>query len=256
MRWLKSIALLLLCTALVEPASAGLGDLLRGIMGGGESGQKSTGTDSGGGAGLSSAEVARGLKEALAKGTRRAIDELGKPGGFLDNAQVRIPMPKHMRTVEKTLRRLGQDKYADEFVAAMNHAAEQAVVTAAPVFKDAVKQLTVDDAMKILRGPQDAATRYFRQKTSGRLSEKMLPIVRQATNRAGVTAAYKRLVERLGFARGMLSDDMGDIDKYVTDKTLDGLFLMVANEEKRIRENPVARTTELLKKVFGSTLQH
>jgi hypothetical protein len=203
---------------------------------------------------LSNQEVAKGLKEALSKGTQYAIESLGKKDGFLGNPRVRIPMPQSMRTVEKTLRSLGQEKYADEFVATMNHAAEQAVTQAGPIFGNAIKNLSVQDAMDILKGPDDAATTYFRNKTETPLTEKMSPIVKEATGKAGVTAAYKNLVDRLGFAKGMLSDSGADIDRYVTDKAMDGLFLMIAEEEKRIRENPVSRTTDLLKKVFGSGL--
>ncbi len=248
MRIRKSIAVALVCALGVQPAWAGLGDWLRSLTDTGKSTSSSSTTTSA----LTSEETVRGLKEALSKGVRYAVDELGKPDGFLSRAEVRIPMPKPMRRVEKLLRKLGQDKYADEFVAAMNHAAEKAVTEAGPVFADAIRQMSVDDAIKILRGPDNAATQYFREHTQERLTEKMLPIVKAATSRAGVTSAYKRMVGRLGPAQGLLGQDMGDIDGYVTEKTLDGLFLMIAKEEKNIREHPVARTTDLLKKVFGA----
>ena len=251
MRTRNSIAVALICALVALPASAGLGDWLRSLT---NEGKSTTGTSSTSSAvsALTSQETVKGLKEALAKGVNYAVDELGKPDGFLSRAEVKIPMPRPMRRVEKLLRKLGQDKYADEFVATMNHAAEKAVTEAGPVFADAIREMSVDDAMKILRGPPDAATQYFRQHTQARLSEKMMPIVKAATNKAGVTSAYKRMTGRLGPAQSLLGEDMGDIDQYVTDKTLDGLFLMIAKEEKNIRENPVARTTDLLKKVFGS----
>lgn len=199
----------------------------------------------------SQAEVIAGLKEALDKGTRYAVNLLGKDGGFLDNARVRIPMPGSLTRVEKALRMLGQDRLADEFVASMNHAAERAVPEAVPVFRDAIQAMTLQDAQQILTGPDDAATQYFRQHTSAALTEKMRPIVAAATARVGVTAAYKNMVGKAG-SLGSLLGDSTDLDGYVTEKTLDGLFLMIADEERRIRTNPVARTSELLKKVFGN----
>jgi hypothetical protein len=201
---------------------------------------------------LTNDEMISGLKEALAKGTQFAVDNLGKEGGFLDNASVRIPMPKSLSWVEKTLRTLHQDRLADEFVASMNHAAERAVPEAAAVFGDAIKHMTLEDARGILSGPDDAATQYFRKTTSATLTEKMRPIVEEATAATGVTASYKNMMSRAGGMTSLLSSNATDLDGYVTEKTLDGLFLMVAEEEKRIRENPMARTTDLLKKVFGS----
>ncbi len=192
------------------------------------------------------------LKEALDKGTRYAVDKLGKEGGFLDNAQVRIPMPDSLAWVEKSLRTLRQDQLADEFIATMNHAAERAVPEAAAIFSEAIRAMTLEDARGILAGPDDAATRYFRDKTGNELTGKLRPIVTDATSRAGVTAAYKDMVAKAGGLGGLLSPESTDLDGYVTEKTLDGLFLMLAEEEKRIRENPLARTSDLLEKVFGS----
>jgi len=228
---------------------AGLSDYLDKLKGS-MTGQSPAGTSAMGA--LSNDEMISGLKEALVKGTQYAVDNLGREGGFLDNASVRIPMPKSLSWVEKTLRTLRQDRLADEFVAAMNHAAERAVPEAAAVFGDAIKQMTLEDARGILGGPDDAATQYFRKTTSATLTEKMRPIVEQATAAAGVTASYKNMMSRAGGMTSLLSPDATDLDGYVTEKTLDGLFLMVAEEEKRIRENPLARTSDLLKKVFGS----
>jgi hypothetical protein len=197
-------------------------------------------------------EMVAGLKEALNKGTQYAVNNLGKDGGFLDNDKVRIPMPKSLSWVEKTLRTLRQDRLADEFVASMNHAAEQAVPEAATIFGDAIQNMSLEDAKGILTGPDDAATQFFRKNTSAALTEKMRPIVEQATSRTGVTSNYKAMTEKAGGLTSLLSKDTTDLDGYVTEKTLDGLFLMVAEEEKRIRENPLARSTDLLKKVFGS----
>jgi hypothetical protein len=134
----------------------------------------------------------------------------------------------------------------------MNHAAEQAVPEAAAIFSDAIQQMTLDDASAILNGPDDAATAYFRTHTEAALTERMLPIVTQTTENTGVTSAYKRMLASAGGMTSLLPGDATDIDGYVTQQALDGLFSMIAVEEKRIRENPAARSTELLKQVFGS----
>lgn len=244
---LIAVSITFICGA--QLATAGLGDFLDIFKDQAGSGGKpeSTATDM-----LSNDEMVSGLKEALQKGTQFAVDKLGQDGGFLNNAKVRIPMPESLSWVEKTLRTLHQDKLADEFVESMNHAAEQAVPEAAAIFGDAIGAMTLDDARNILSGPDDAATQYFRTHTEAALTEKMRPIVRQATEKAGVTASYKSMMSRAGALTSLLSSDTTDLDGYVTGKTLDGLFLMVAEEEKRIRENPLARSTDLLKKVFGS----
>lgn len=202
--------------------------------------------------GLSENEMVGGLKDALGSGVRFAIAQLGKQNGFLDNARVRIPLPGVLNQAERTLRTLGQERYVDEFVATMNHAAEAAVGEAGPIFAASIRSMTVIDAKDILLGPDDAATQYFRRTTHDALTAKMLPITRSATTRAGVTAAYKSLTDKLGFARGLLPGDALDLDQYITGKALDGLFTMVAEQERAIRQNPVARTTDLLKKVFAT----
>jgi len=201
---------------------------------------------------LAETEIANGLKEALAKGVTKAVADLGKDGGFLKNLDVKIPMPEKLQSVEKGLRALGQDKMADEFVATLNRAAEQAVPEAAAIFGTAIKQMTLQDAQAILKGPNDAATQFFRKTSTAQLTEKFLPIVKTATEKAGVTAQYKKLIQAAGPMAQLLGQDNADLDGYVTRKSLDGLFKMVAAEEKQIRENPAARTTDLLKKVFGT----
>jgi hypothetical protein len=203
-------------------------------------------------ANLSSDQISRGLKEALGRGLDHAIAQLGQDGGFLTNMNVRIPMPEKLQTVEKLLRRAGQDKLADDFVATMNHAAEKAVPAAAPVFADSLKQMSIDDARSILNGPPDAATQFFRRTVGPQLQEKFRPIVAQATAQAGATAAYKNLLDRASFAGPFVKKESLDLDDYVTGKATDGLFQVVAEEEKKIRQNPVARTTDLLKSVFGA----
>lgn len=201
---------------------------------------------------LSEEEVVRGLKEALSKGTGLAIAQLGRDGGFLNNLDVKIPLPDELRRVDRVLRSLGRDKYADQFVATLNHAAEKAVPEAAAIFAEALAQMTLADARAILKGPDDAATQYFRKTSEARLKERFLPIVKGATDQAGVTAAYKKLMQKAGPAARFIGADATDLDGYVNGKAVDGLFKMIAAEEKRIRQDPLARTTELLRKVFGS----
>lgn len=213
--------------------------------------------------GLSQDQMVQGLKDALAKGLQEAIANLGHDGGFLTNLNVKIPMPEKMQTVEKALRTMKQDKLADDFVTTMNHAAEQAVPEAGSVFADALKQMTIEDAKTILSGTNDSATQYFQKTTQTNLYAKFYPIVQKATEQTGVTAAYKNLMAKANVGQGLgsfgsalggtlLGKDSMDIDAYVTNKALDGLFKMVAEEEQQIRQNPVARTTAMLQKVFGA----
>lgn len=209
---------------------------------------------------LSEEQIVNGLKEALEVGVRRSVETLGQSGGFLGSPDVRIPLPAGLRKVETTLRGLGQDKLADDFVTSMNRAAEQAVPEAAAVLGDSVKQMTLEDARSILTSTNTAATDYFRRTSQGTLQERLLPIVKGATAKAGVTSGYKELLEKSGLNRSGLLGDLSrsflgnenlDLDAYVTRKTLDGLFVRIAEEEVKIRENPSARTTELLQQVFG-----
>jgi hypothetical protein len=208
-------------------------------------------------AGLSQDQMVGGLKEALGKGVQQAIANLGKQDGFLKDAGVRIPMPESLQKVEKALRTVRQDKLADDFVTTMNRAAEQAVPEAAAVLGDSVKQMSITDATSILTGTNNAATQYFRRTSETNLYARFLPIVKSATEKAGVTGAYKRMTDKAsggfgGFGGGLLEKQAPDLDGYVTRKTLDGLFLKIGEQEKQIRENPVARTTDLLQKVFGA----
>ena len=201
---------------------------------------------------ISNSEVVSGLKEALAMGVESSIKTLGKPGGFLGNNLVQIAVPDSLKTVATTARTLGQGHYVDSFETTMNNAAEKAVPEAAEILADAIRQMSVDDAMNILNGPDDAATQYFRKVSEASLVERLKPIVSRATDQAGVTAAYKSLTNQAGPLLGSLVEGSAlDLDQYVTNKSLDGLFKYIALEEKNIRENPTARTTDLLKKVFG-----
>ncbi len=200
---------------------------------------------------LSNSEVVDGLKEALSMGTTSAIANLGKEDGFFANSAVKIPMPDSLKSIEDGLRKIGQDKYADEFVLTMNRAAEQAVPEAAELFGSAIRSMSVEDAKGILNGPDNAATDYFRRTSGEKLVTRFLPIVEQATDQVGLTSNYKAMIDKLGFMSKFVDTENLDVDRYVTNKAIDGLFLMVANEEKLIRENPAARTTALLKKVFS-----
>jgi hypothetical protein len=214
-------------------------------------------------AALSTDQVTQGLKDALATGLQHAVATLGQNDGFLTNLNVKIPLPPQLQKVESTLRAMNQGKMADEFVETMNHAAEQAVPMAASVFVDAMKQMNIEDAKAILTGPDDSATQYFKRTTSTNLYAKFYPVVQTATAKTGVTAQYKALVAKASVTKsfgsfGASLGNMGfdpaslDIDAYVTNKALDGLFKMVADEEKQIRQNPVARTTGMMQKVFGA----
>jgi len=212
---------------------------------------------------LSNSDMIDGLKEALANGVESAINTLGKKDGFLSNQLVKIPMPDSVQSMESIALKMGQGQYIDRFVASMNHAAEDAVPDASKILGDAIRDMSVEDAANIVNGPDDAATQYFKQFSSEKLKSTFLPVVQQATDKAGVTSAYKGVVNQGSgmlnqFTSGMGIPSMGDsvkdsldLDQYITDQTLEGLFTYIAIEEKRIRDNPTARTTDLLKKVFG-----
>jgi hypothetical protein len=201
-------------------------------------------------AGLDAATIAAGLREALEQGSTRAVRQLGRDDGFWAHPSSRIPVPENLQKVEAALRRLGQKQLADDFLRSLNRAAEQATPAARAIFVDAIRRMTVNDAVAILRGPEDAAARYFRRNTESALTASFTPIVARSTQAVGATASYKRFVQRAQ-ALGVVDTAGLDIDAYVTRKALDALFMLVANEERRIRENPAARTTELLRKVFG-----
>ena len=202
---------------------------------------------------LSQSEVVAGLKEALAQGVETAIKSLGRTNGYLGNDLVRIPMPDYLDTLAQGVRAVGGDAYVEEFVTTMNRAAEKAVPEVAEIFADAIRQMSIEDAKQILAGPDDAATRYFQQVAGPTLIERFHPIVENATESVGVTSAYKRMASQAGPMLSMLGrPDVADLDGYVTEKGIDGLFTVIAQQEKQIRENPVARTTDLLKKIFGS----
>jgi hypothetical protein len=202
---------------------------------------------------LSESEASGGIKEALAQGVHRAVTQLGRTDGFYGDSAVRIRIPGQLGEIADTARRFGAGGKVDEFELAMNRAAEKAVPVAADVFADAVRQMTVRDAIDIVRGEPDAGTRFFRRVTEERLRAQFHPIVQDATQNAGVTQRYKAMVGRnSGLLQLLGGGESLDLDEYVTDAALDGLFKVVADQERAIREDPAQRSSELLRKVFGS----
>lgn len=199
---------------------------------------------------LSQGESIAGLREALLRGATAAVGQLGKHDGFFANPRVRIPLPESLQKIERGLRLLGLGGQADALVETMNRAAEVAVVEARPLLVNAVRQMTVSDARGILGGPEDAATQYFRRSTGEALAQRFLPVVRQATAQVQVAGQYNKLAKRAA-TFGLLDSRDADLDQYITDRTLDGLFLLIADEERAIRRDPVATGSQLLKKVFG-----
>ncbi len=193
---------------------------------------------------------AQAIRQALSQSADTAINRLGRADGYWANPQARIPLPESLWRVEKTLRHYGLERYADDFVESLNRAAETAVPAAKPILLSAIRDMSLDDAVGIVRGDEDAATRYFRSHTDVALHERLKPIVAQATASANVTAAYKRLMKKATFLDKSADPGQLDLDAYVTRAALDGLYLQMAEEERRIRRNPQARTTDLMKKVF------
>jgi hypothetical protein len=200
---------------------------------------------------LSNQDAAAGLKQALIKGSQAAVAALGKQDGFLKNERVKIPLPESLHKVEGLMRGLGMGKYADELITTMNRAAESAVVEAKPLLVNAVKNMSVQDARAILGGGQDAATQYFRRTTSAPLADKFLPIVAKATQKAKLADKYNAFAGKA--ARfGLVDAKDADLNSYVTRKTLDGLYLIIADEERKIRQNPAGAASGIISKVFGA----
>ena len=201
-------------------------------------------------ANLSQADVIAGLKQALEKGTAIAVENLSTEGGFLNHIDVKVPIPNSLQPIASSLEMLGQGGLVDSFQTTLNQAAEQAAPEAALIFSNTIQKMSIDDAAKILQGPDNAATEYFKKHSTDQLLEKFLPIVKQATDRAGVTASYKQLLANSGSLGSLLTSQSADLDTFVAQKAVDAMFLRIAEQEKLIRENPAARTTDLLKKVF------
>jgi len=231
---LASATILLLMAA---PASAQLDQLFKGLG----IGQPS---------GLSEAKIGSGLKEALKVGTENTVKLTGRTDGYFMNQAIKILMPEKLQTLEKGLRLVGYGPQVDEFVLSMNRAAERAAPQAKQIFWDAIGEMTFEDARRILNGSETAATEYFRAKTSDKLTTAFRPVVDRTMNEFNVTRQYKDLVGRyqaIPFAK----TEALDIDGYVVGKSLDGLFHVLGEEERKIRTNPAARVTDLLKEVFA-----
>lgn len=200
---------------------------------------------------LSDEIIVDGLKQALNQGIDTSVKQLGQKNGFLNDASIKIPMPGALNRLDRGLRTIGQGEVADKFINTMNHAAEEAVPGTVNVLLQAVKAMSLKDAIKILKGEEDAATQYFKNSSSSHLRVAIKPVVQKATNSVGLTDAYKTMMDKAGFLTRYIDKDSLDIDQYITNKTIDGLFTKIALEEKRIRKDPVARTTDILKQVFA-----
>jgi hypothetical protein len=200
---------------------------------------------------LSNADASAGLRKALDQGINNAVGKLGVPGGFLNNPQVRIPLPAKLDKAQGALRMVGMGGEADELDTAMNRAAEAAVPESKVLLKQALRQMSVADAKRILTGGDDSATQYFKQATYAPLKIKFAPIIASATAKVKLAETYNKIAEK-GVALGVLKPEDANIQAYVTEKTLDGLYLMMAEEERAIRKDPLGQTSELLKKVFGA----
>ncbi len=199
---------------------------------------------------LSDEKITSGLKETLQVGTDNAVRSTGRPDGYFGNEAIKVLMPEKLRTLEKGLRAIGYGPDVDEFVLSMNRAAERAAPHAKAIFWDAILELSFEDARQIFSGGDTAATDYFRDKTTDKLVGAFTPVVEEAMGEVGVTRQYNQLVGRAR-AIPFLKSELLDINEYVVSKALDGLFYVLAEEERKIRKDPAARITELLKEVFG-----
>lgn len=196
-------------------------------------------------------EAAAGLRAALEKGSTAAVKSLGRQDGFFRNAKVKIPLPDTLKRAESLMRRFGMGEHADELILAINRAAEAAVPEARQLFVDAVRGMTLQDAKSILTGGDTAGTDYFRKTTRSRLHQRFLPIVRASTEKVALAQQYNRYAERAA-ALGLLDEKQADLDDYVTRKALDGLYATIAEEEKKIRKDPVRAGASIIRKVFGA----
>lgn len=200
---------------------------------------------------LSQGEAVKALKLALERGARSAIGQLGQVNGFLGNDKVRIPLPKQLQDAESTLRRFGQGGRLDELVTTMNRAAEEAVPMAQHLMLAAVRNMTVADGKKILDGGDTSVTGFFAEKTRVPLGQKFLPVVTRSTDRVGLAGQYNQIAGKAADF-GLLRREDASIERYVTGKALDGLYLMIGEEERKIRRDPVGTGSALLSKVFGA----
>lgn len=199
---------------------------------------------------LTQSDAIAAVRAALGRGAEAAVGSLGRADGFLGNPKVRIPLPGFLAEAAKLARLAGQQQRVDDLITAMNRAAEQAVPSAKPLLVDAVKSMSVDDGMKIVRGGDDSVTQFFAGKTRSALTERFLPIVTQATERVALAEKYNAVAGRAA-GLGLVKGNDANIQRYVTGKSLDGLYLMIGEEERKIRQNPAAAGSAILSKVFG-----
>ncbi len=223
---------------ITSPASAQFDKLLKGL---GPLGQQG---------GMDEVKIGSGLKEALKVGTENTVSLTGRTDGYFMNQAIKILMPEKLQTLDKGLRMVGYGPQIDEFVLTMNRAAEQAAPYAKEIFWEAIGEMTFEDARKILSGNETAATQYFKGKTSGKLTAAFQPVVEKAMNETGVTKQYNELLARYQTIPFVKSETF-DLNRYVLTKALDGLFYVLGQEERKIRTNPAARVTDLLKEVFA-----
>ncbi|HTO48376.1 MAG TPA: DUF4197 domain-containing protein [Burkholderiales bacterium] len=202
-------------------------------------------------AGITNQDAVQALKDALVQGSSKAVSQLSAPDGFLGNPKVKIPLPDTIKRVESGLRMIGMGHQADELVTSMNRAAEMAVKEATPLLVSSVKSMSVSDAKGILTGPDDAATLYFKRTTSDALTQRFLPIVKEMTARVQLAQQYNALAGQAA-QYGLISKEDANIDLYVTRKALDGLFVVIAEQERSIRRDPMGAATSIAKKVFSS----
>jgi hypothetical protein len=200
---------------------------------------------------LSQSDASGGLKDALTQGAKVAVQQLGKPGGFSNNPDVRIELPGNLGKAAKTMKMMGMGAQVDQLEASMNKAAEAAVPQAQALLVDSVKKMTVQDAKSILSGPQDSATQYLNKTSREQIRAKFLPIVKQATDQVGLAKQYNSFAGQAA-SFGVIDAKSANIENYVTEQALDGLFAMIAEQEASIRENPAGAATSLAKKVFGA----
>lgn len=200
---------------------------------------------------LTTAEVGEGLKEALINGISKGADQVSQRDGYFKNPEIKIPFPPDVKKVEDRLRQLGLGGEVDKFVMTLNRGAEDAALEAKPIFISAIKQMTIEDAWGILRGDPDAATQYLKRTTTPQLKEKFQPVIQASLNKVNATKYYGEIISRYN-SIPMVQKVNPDLNEYATELAIQGLFTMIAREEKNIRENPAARTTELLKRVFSS----
>jgi hypothetical protein len=210
-----------------------------------------TGTNAAGLERISNTEAASGLKQALTDGSAAAVAQLGSENGFLNNPKVKIPLPPALQRVESALRYTGMKRQADELVVAMNRAAEAAVPEAKALLVESVRKMSFQDAKGILTGGDTAATDYFRRTTQTQLATRFRPIVKKATDQVGLAEQYNNLAGQ-AVQLGLMRGQQATIEGYVTEKALDGLYLMIAEQEKAFRANPLGAASDIVKRVFGA----